>query len=76
VLKYLQASVYGIEQMENKVDYKVFWTTKQLADLAGVSDSYIRQQIRAGAIQGQKARRDWIIPDSEAKRWLESRKND
>lgn len=58
--------------MENKVEYKTFWTTADLAKAAKVSDSYIRQLLRRGEIRGQRARREWIISDSEARRWLET----
>jgi excisionase family DNA binding protein len=50
------------------------WTTKQLAEAAGVSTAYLRQLLLAGTLKGQKVGRDWLIFDRDAQRWLASRK--
>ncbi len=52
------------------------WTTKELAEHAGVTDGYIRQKLIAGEIKGEKFGRDWAIPDEEAERWLAERNVD
>jgi hypothetical protein len=49
------------------------WTTKMLAERASVSTGFIRQELIAGKIKGEKIGRDWIISDEEAKRWLRER---
>ena len=50
------------------------WTTKTLAEAAGVSTRYIRQELTAGKIEGRKLGRDWVIPYQEGRRWLEERR--
>jgi excisionase family DNA binding protein len=50
------------------------WTTRELADQAGVDPSRIRQLLLSKRLTGYKRGRDWLIPDSEARRWLEIRK--
>jgi excisionase family DNA binding protein len=50
------------------------WTTKTLAEEGRVQQAYIRQLILAGKLSGYKIGRDWIIPDDEARQWLERRK--
>lgn len=62
--------------MEHPEPYKVFWTTKELAGQAKVSDRYVRQLLENGVIKGEKRGRDWSIPASAAREWLESRKKD
>jgi excisionase family DNA binding protein len=60
--------------MEQSETYKTTWTTKELAEFAGVSPRYIRQLLKDGVgLKGVKRGRDWFISDSEAKRWLEER---
>ncbi len=49
------------------------WTTKQLAQRAGVSDAHIRRLLIAGEIRGEKFGRDWAVSDEEAMRWLAER---
>jgi excisionase family DNA binding protein len=49
------------------------WTTGELAAEAGVDSSRIRQLLIEGRIKGYKVGRDWLVSDSEARRWLESR---
>jgi hypothetical protein len=50
------------------------WTTRDLAMAAKVTPAYIRQLILAGKLRGAyKLGRDWLIPDTVARRWLESR---
>jgi len=56
---------------------KTTWTTKELADAATeagrpVTQEYIRQQCKAGKLAATKPGRDWLIPDWQAKLWLES----
>jgi len=50
------------------------WTTKQLAQTAGVSPAYLRQLLLAGTLKGRKIGRDWLIPDYEAQKWLNNRR--
>lgn len=50
------------------------WGTRELAEAAGVDDSYIRQLLLAGKLQGWKLGREWAIPDEVARAWLERRK--
>ncbi len=50
-----------------------FWTTKDLAEAAKVSPEFVRQEIWAGNIEGQKVGRDWVILEEEAQRWLTER---
>ncbi len=49
------------------------WSTKQLAEAAGVDDSYIRKLLIDGKIDGYKLGREWLIPDDVARAWLEER---
>ena len=49
------------------------WTTKELAEEAGVEQATIRQLLIAGSIQGTKHGRDWAISDDEAQRYLAKR---
>lgn len=49
------------------------YTTRELADLAGVDPSRIRQLLLQKRIDGYKRGRDWLIPYAEAQRWLNSR---
>jgi excisionase family DNA binding protein len=51
-----------------------FWTTRELAEKTGLDQSHIRRLLIEGKISGRKIGRDWLIPDSEAQRWLGSRK--
>ncbi len=53
-----------------------FYTTKKLAQAAGVDPSYIRQLLIAKRIIGIKDGRDWIIAKEEGDRWLATRKDD
>ena len=54
------------------------WSTKKLQDEAErrgrkVSQVYLQRLCRDGVIrQAQKPARDWLIPEGEALRWLES----
>ena len=52
---------------------KTQWTTNDLANAAGVDPARIRQLLLEGALRGEKLGRDWLVPNAEAKRWLESR---
>jgi len=51
------------------------WTTKQLADAAGVDPSYVRRLIEQGVIKANKLANTWFIQDPEARRWLDERKD-
>jgi len=51
------------------------WSVRDLADMAGVTTSYIRRLVRLGKILGHKVGRDWVISRSEARRWLQERKD-
>jgi len=53
---------------------KKAYTTTELASLAGLTSSRIRQLLIAGVIKGDKFGRDWSIPKLEAERWLKDRK--
>lgn len=50
------------------------YTTKELAEAAGVSDRYVRQLVTDGKLAGQKVGRDWIIPAEEGRAWLQERR--
>ena len=51
------------------------WTVTELAKAAGVSDARIRQLLIEGRdLKGRKAGTLWIIPDSEARRFLNDRR--
>ncbi len=49
------------------------WTTKELAEAAGVDASHIRRLLIDGKLKGRKVGRDWAIPDDVARAWLEER---
>ena len=50
------------------------WTVTELEQAANVSDARIRQLLLSGQLEGFKHGPLWAIPDSEAHRYLESRK--
>ncbi len=50
------------------------WTTKELAEAAGVDASHIRLLLIDGKLKGSKVGRDWTIPDAEAQRFIAERK--
>lgn len=50
------------------------YTTKSLAEKAGVSATYIRLLCATKKLKAEKVGRDWIIDREEGDRWLESRK--
>lgn len=55
---------------------KSFYTTNELAELAGVDPSRIRQLlIEDKELRGRKHGFMWLIPAPEAQRWLEGRKS-
>lgn len=60
--------------MERTQHAKRDLTTKELAEMAGVDPSRIRQLLLAGTIAGYKRGRDWFIPNAEAQKWLDSRR--
>jgi excisionase family DNA binding protein len=50
-------------------------TTQEAAEIAGVSDAYIRQLlIEDKRLHGEKFGRQWMIRRSELDRWLGQRK--
>jgi len=49
------------------------FTVKELAELAGVNPSRIRQLLGEGKLTGIKRASTWFIPASVAKSWLASR---
>jgi len=51
-------------------DKQDWWTTKELAEAAGVDVSYVRRLLLQGKIRGEKFGRDWAISDDVAKSWL------
>jgi len=53
---------------------RAFWTAQQLAEAAGVNDSYIRRLLIDGKLRGQKFGKVWAIPDDVATTWLTTRK--
>ena len=60
--------------MEQNQKTTTGWTVRELADAAGVSDSRVRQLLLDGEIKGRKTGWTWIIPNSEAQRWLDKRR--
>ena len=50
------------------------YTVKELAELAGVNPSRIRQLLGTGALQGEKRGGAWFISGHVARSWLDSRK--
>lgn len=50
------------------------YTTKELAEAAGVYQSYIRQLLLAGKLTGEKLGRDWLIPADVGRAWLQERR--
>lgn len=59
---------------EGKDTYKTEWTARELAEKAGVSAARIRQLLIEGQeLRGRKVGYMWIVPDSEARRWLAER---
>ena len=56
------------------METKRFLTTKELAEMASVTRTYIRRLCADGDIQAEKRGRDWLISTSAADRWLKERK--
>jgi hypothetical protein len=50
-----------------------YWTAKELAEAAGVSDARIRQLLLAGILTGDKVGLNWTIPYQVGQRWLTRR---
>ena len=54
------------------------WTPAQLAEACGIGQQYIRKLLRGeqkkNRIRGWKVGRSWLIPEEEALRYLEARK--
>lgn len=60
----------------NKQTEKTIWTTREMAEAAEeagrpVTQEYIRQLCKRGAIPANKPSRDWLIMDADARAWLE-----
>ena len=73
---YLQEAQQAISDREDartRDSSKLAYTTRELADLSGVSATQIRQLLLTGEIQGRKFGPLWWIPRSEARRWLDCR---
>jgi excisionase family DNA binding protein len=51
-------------------------TTKELSDVAQVSDGYIRQLILAGKLKAEKAGGIWLIAREDAEGWMQGRGGD
>jgi hypothetical protein len=57
-----------------EAEHRTHWTTRDLADAAGLNPARIRQLLIDGQVlRGHKLGRDWVVPDPEARRWLSSR---
>jgi len=53
---------------------KTHWTTNDLAEKANLNSARIRQLlIEDKELHGYKLGRDWVVPNHEAERWLETR---
>jgi excisionase family DNA binding protein len=51
-------------------------TTQEAAEIAGVSDAYIRQLLLEGKrLRGEKFGRQWMIQRAELERWLKERQS-
>ncbi len=48
-------------------------TTRELSNVAQVSDGYIRQLILAGKLKAEKAGGIWLIAREDAEGWMRSR---
>lgn len=49
-------------------------TTKEAADIAGVTDAYIRQLLLEDKkLHGKKFGKVWVIPRAELERWMRTR---
>lgn len=55
---------------------KTFFTARELAQRAGLSESRIRQLLIAGRLRGSKVGATWIIDSQEAARWLVERERE
>lgn len=51
-------------------------TTRELSDVAQVSDGYIRQLILAGKLKAEKAGGIWLIAREDAEGWMQGREGD
>lgn len=49
------------------------WTVPQLANKAGISQTYIKRLLATHKIPGYKLGRDWVIEDKDALAWLAGR---
>ena len=55
------------------MNLKQSYTTRELAERAGVTPAYIRQLLIEGKLRGYKRGRDWFITTRQAERWLKER---
>ena len=46
------------------------WTTRELAEAAGVTADFITQDIRRGTLKAVKRGMFWLIADEDAQAWL------
>lgn len=46
------------------------YTTAELAEKAGTSQAYLRQEIKDGRLRAVKRGNLWLIAEAEASRWL------
>jgi len=58
---------------EREKDNREPWTTGELAEAAGVTETRIRQLLLDERLNGYKLARDWRIPDHVAREWLAQR---
>jgi excisionase family DNA binding protein len=50
-------------------------TTREAAELAGVTDSYIRRLLIGGTLKGRKLNNwIWLVSQSEVERWIAQRR--
>ena len=54
---------------------KPFWTTADLAEAAGVTADYVRQDINGGRLKAAKLGRDWVIREEDAQTWLAKKRS-
>lgn len=50
------------------------YSTKEVAELAGVHVSYVRRLVEQGKIPAEKVSRFWVIKAVDALAWIEARK--
>ena len=50
------------------------WSTEELADAVALTPGRVRQLLQEGKLDGTKVANTWIIPDSEARAFIQKRK--